>query len=100
LNDDPQTCEPAGAPLKGARAERPILGPMIAVVVGFVLFAALTVGYVSWSVSASQHTWCATINLLNEAPAPATAKGPPAPARVYDQHLAADFRTLKEKFRC
>jgi hypothetical protein len=81
-----------------ARNERLIL-PWIAVIAGFLLFAGLTVAYVTYSVNASQHRWCTTINLLNSSPPPA---GSPSrnPSRAYEQHLAADFRDLKASLGC
>lgn len=84
-----------------ARPDRMLLLPWIAVIAGFLLFAGLTVAYVTWSVSRSQHDWCATINLLNKAPDPSPpAQAQNAPARAYDRQLAADFRALKDRLGC
>jgi hypothetical protein len=81
------------------RAERSAVLPVIAVIAGLLALAALTVGYTTWAVSASQHRWCAVIDLLNMAPPPAGAPQK-NPARAYDQELARDFRDLKGSLRC
>jgi hypothetical protein len=80
-------------------AERSPALAVIAVIAGLLLFAGLTVGYVSWSISASQHRWCTTIDLLNAAPPPA---GPAKanPSRAYEQELSRDFRDLKGSLGC
>ena len=85
--------------MSAARTERPALVPVIVLIVGLLAFAGLTVGYVSWSISASQHRWCAVIDLLNAAPPPA---GSPQknPSRAYEQRLASDFRDLKASLGC
>ena len=76
-----------------------LLLPWIAIIAGLLLFAGLTVAYVTLSVDSSQHRWCSTINLLNSAPPPA---GPAKqnPSRAYEQRLAADFRMLKASLGC
>jgi hypothetical protein len=76
-----------------------LLLPWIAIIVGLLLFAGLTVTYVTLSVDISQHRWCATLTLLNSAPAPA---GPAKanPSRAYEQELAADFKVLKASLGC
>ena len=73
--------------------------PVIVVIAGLLVFCALTVGYTTWAVSASQHRWCAVIDLLNAAPPPA---GAPAtnPSRAYAQMLSRDFRDLKGSLGC
>ena len=76
--------------------------PVIAVasvILGLLLFAGLTIGYTTWAVSASQHRWCAVIDLLNAAPPPA---GPAKtnPSRAYEQKLGRDFQMLKGSLGC
>ena len=73
--------------------------PVIAVIAGLLVLCALTVGYTTWAVDASQHRWCAVIDLLNAAPPPAGAPQK-NPARAYDQKLALDFHDLKGSLGC
>ncbi len=70
-----------------------------AVVTGLVVFAALTAVFVTVSVDASQHRWCAVLADLasNLAPAPRAVHDA---GRAYDQRLAADFSRLKESMGC
>ena len=81
------------------RAERSVVMPVIAVIAGLLVLCALTVGYTTWAVDASQHRWCAVIDLLNAAPPPAGAPQK-NPARAYDQKLALDFHDLKGSLGC
>jgi hypothetical protein len=55
-------------------------------VCALVLALGLNAAYTTWAVNASQHRWCAVIDLLNAAPPPA---GVPQknPARAYDHDL-------------
>ena len=76
-----------------------LLGPWIAVIVGLLVFAGLTLAYVTLSIDHSQHLWCSTLDLLNSAPAPSGA-AKANPARAYEQRLADDFRMLKESLGC
>jgi hypothetical protein len=94
-----RTEPPEGGTVTAQRAERSAAIPVIAALAGLLVFAGLTVWYVSWSVQASQHRWCAVIDLLNAAPPPA---GSPQrnPARAYDQKLSRDFRDLKGSLGC
>ena len=80
-------------------AERSPVLAVIAVVAGLLVFAGLTIGYTSWAVAASQHRWCAVIDLLNAAPPPAGAPQK-NPSRAYDQKLARDFHALKGSLGC
>lgn len=73
--------------------------PVIVVITGLLVLCALTVGYTTWAVSASQHRWCAVIDLLNAAPPPAGAPQT-NPSRAYEQKLAGDFRELKGSLGC
>ena len=84
------------------RPERGPVWPAVILIAGLLLYAALTVVYVSWSVGQAQHRWCSTVGLLVAAPAPPQPpKGqPPSPARAYEQRLAADFRALKGALGC
>jgi hypothetical protein len=72
---------------------------LVLAVVALVLALGLNAAYTTWAVSNSQHRWCAVIDLLNAAPAPA---GSPQenPSRAYDQKLARDFRDLKGSLGC
>lgn len=80
-------------------AERSPVIAIAAVIAGVLLFAGFTAGYVSWAVSASQHRWCTTIDLLVAAPAPSGSPGK-NPSRAYEQKLARDFRSLKGSLGC
>ena len=76
----------------------PILA-VLAVVAGLLVFAGLTIGYTTWAVSASQHRWCAVIDLLNAAPPP-TGAPQKNPSRAYEQMLGRDFHALKGSLGC
>ena len=58
--------------------------PVIVVIAGLLVLCALTVGYTTWAVSASQHRWCAVIDLLNAAPRQQEHRRL-TPARAYDR---------------
>jgi hypothetical protein len=108
LDDEPMPPEPAGsevppgAPAKAPKFDPALVLPWITLILGFLLFAALTITYVTWSVNAAQHRWCDTIELLNSAPPPAPVPSgqPRSPAREYDQKLAQDFHVLKGRLGC
>ena len=80
-------------------AERSPVIAVIAVILGLLLFAGLTIGYTTWAISVSQRHWCAVIDLLNAAPPPAGAPQK-NPARAYDQKLSRDFHALKGSLGC
>jgi hypothetical protein len=83
----------------GQRAERSAVISVIAVIAGLLAAVVLTVGYTTWAVNASQHRWCAVINLLNAAPPPAGAPET-NPSRAYAQMLSRDFHDLKGSLGC
>lgn len=85
--------------MAGQRAERSAVISVLAVIAGLLALILLTVGYTTWAVNASQHRWCAVIDLLNAAPPPAGAPQK-NPARAYDQKLALDFHDLKGSLGC
>lgn len=74
------------------------LFPVIILVLCLVLWTAGTFWYITFAVNQSQHKWCATFQLLNEAPAPKASPG--NPSRIYSAKLAADFRELQSQFGC
>jgi hypothetical protein len=81
------------------RGERSMVMPVILVIAGLVALCALTIGYTTWAVNASQHRWCAVIDLLNAAPPPVGAPQK-NPSRAYEQELARDFHALKASLGC
>ena len=85
--------------MAGQRAERSAVISVLAVIAGLLALILLTVGYTTWAVNASQHRWCAVIDLLNAAPPPAGAPQT-NPSRAYAQMLSRDFRDLKGSLGC
>jgi hypothetical protein len=83
----------------GQRAERSAVISVVAIIAGLLALCALTIGYTTWAVNASQHRWCAVIDLLNAAPPPVGAPQK-NPSRAYAQMLSRDFHDLKGSLGC
>lgn len=62
---------------------------------GLLLAIALNAAYTTWAVNVSQHRWCDTIGLFNEA-----EHGTQAPTTAYGRQLAADFGNLYLSLGC
>lgn len=73
----------------------------IIIVFSFFLWAALTVGFVSYSISSSQHKFCDLVTTLNNAPAPSPQPGSASnPGRLFDEKIAKDIIVLKGSLGC
>ncbi len=81
------------------RTRHTFIVPVLMIILCFVAYGGGTVAYVLWSVSESEHKWCSTIDLLNEAPPPQGANAA-NPSREYEMQLSKDFRTLKGRLGC
>lgn len=88
---------PAGdhGPDAPARAPGTIRGPVAAVIAGFLVAIAFSVGYTTWSVNSSQHRWCSALVTLDAADQHA-----PPPASKFGRQLVTDFHALKLQFGC
>ena len=71
-----------------------------AAAVCFVAFAGLTVGMVTYQVSASQHVFCQLMDTLTSVKPPAAGKPGANPSRAYAAKVAADLVNLKRNLGC
>lgn len=69
---------------------------------GLILFAALNIGYATWDVHASQHSFCQIITTINKADsvAPKEGNSTTTPGRVYEVQLVKEFQALQRSLGC
>lgn len=69
---------------------------------GLILFTGLNVGYVTWDVHASQHSWCQIVSTINKADsvAPKGGNTTTTPGRVYEVQLVKEFQALQRSLGC
>lgn len=70
------------------------------IVMCFIAFTGITVGFVLWQVSSSQHKWCDTISLLTAVPVPSPTDPANNPSREESYRLYQDFSSLKGRLGC
>jgi hypothetical protein len=96
-----------------ARAEYPITRLVLAAVgvfiLGVLIMFVANAGYTIWQVHQSQHVWCDTIHLLNQAPVPPASTQVPSDTATrryvkqlatYERELGSDFQTLRGRLGC
>lgn len=67
----------------------------------FVLFAGVTVWFITFEVNHAQHVFCQLMTTLSNAPAPkGDVTSTSNPARAYDIKIASDIVALKRNLGC
>lgn len=82
---------------------------MAAFIAGVVIAFGANTAYTIWQVHQSQHVWCDTIHLLNQAPVPPASTQVPSDTATrryvkklatYERELGSDFQTLHGRLGC